>query len=306
MPPSRKATLPNTMANIFNAIRPNGNHLTVPSSPRMAKQFSNSSTSLPPTSLHGKVAVVTGSARSTGAAVAKYLGEQGANVVVNYVNDASLADGVVQAIRSQGKGGAIAVKADTATLEGGQHLLDETMKTFGKIDILVLNAGTWGAKTLAETDEAFFDAQFNTNVKAPLFLAKAAAPLLQSPGGRIIFFSSSLTASSNVTPNALCYLATKGAIEQISRVLAKDLGSRGITVNTISPGPIDTPHFREGKPQGLLDSIARQNPAQRIGEPEDIAPIVGFLASQAAQWVNGQNIRVNGVSAQLPLDFNCR
>ena len=133
-------------------------------------------------------------------------------------------------------------------------------------------------------------------------------------GGRIIFFSSSLTAASStyhpslfelpslnksfctgVTPNALCYLATKGAIEQISRVLAKDLGARGITVNTISPGPVDTPMFREGKPQNIIDSIARQSPSRRLGEPDDIAPLVGFLASQGAQWITGQNIRVNGV-----------
>jgi len=98
-----------------------------------------------------------------------------------------------------------------------------------------------------------------------------------------------------VTPNSLVYLATKGAIEQISRVLAKDLGTRGITVNTVSPGPVDTPQFREGKAQNIIDSISRQSPSKRLGEPEDIAPIVGFLASQAAQWINGQNIRVNGV-----------
>ena len=252
-------------------------------------------------------------------------------MVVNYVADAVAAEEVVQSIRSQGKGGSIAVCADTSTLQGGQHLLDEAVKTFGKIDILVLNAGIMGSKTLAEVDETFFDSHFDINVKAPLFMAKAAAALLPSrkshvhpkkyqikqhvlAGGRIIFFSSSLTAASStyhrslfelyspnksfctgVTPNALCYLATKGAIEQISRVLAKDLGARGITVNTISPGPVDTPMFREGKPQNIIDSIARQSPSRRLGEPDDIAPLVGFLASQGAQWITGQNIRVNGV-----------
>ncbi|KAH9480848.1 Short chain dehydrogenase AgnL6 [Psilocybe cubensis] len=286
--------MPGTVANFFNAVRPNSsnNRLGVPS--KMNKQFSSSSMFLATTSLHGKVAVVTGSSRSIGASIAKCLGDHGANVVVNYVKDAAAADEVVQAIRSQGKGGAIAVKADTSTLEGGQFLLDEAVKTFGKVDILVLNAGVMGSKTLSEIDEAFFDSHFDINVKAPLFMAKAAASILPTPGGRIIFFSSSLTAASTVTPNALCYLASKGAIEQISRVLAKDLGSRGITVNTVSPGPVDTPMFREGKPQSVLDSIAKQNPLRRLGEPDDIAPIVGFLASQAAQWVNGQNIRVNG------------
>ncbi|KAF8182336.1 hypothetical protein BJ912DRAFT_1061807 [Pholiota molesta] len=245
MPPARRPTMTGTISNFFSAVRPsNGDRLAVPTA----------------------VAVVTGSSRSIGAAIARSLGEQGANVVVNYVQDSAAADEVVQAIRSQGKGGAIAIRADTSTLQGGQTLLAEAVKTFGKVDILVLNAGIMGSRTLAE---------------APLFLAKAAASILPSPGGRIIFFSSSLTAASTVTPNALCYLATKGAIEQISRVLAKDLGSRGIT-------------FREGKPQSVLDSIAKQNPSRRLGEPDDIAPIVAFLGSQAAQWITGQNIRVNG------------
>ncbi|KAF8902278.1 hypothetical protein CPB84DRAFT_1846439 [Gymnopilus junonius] len=251
-----------TMASFLNAVRPNGNgtthnRLTVPAPAKMNKAFSASSTFLATTSLLGKVAVVTGSSRGIGAAIAKCLGEHGANVVVNYVNDIEAANDVVQAILSQGKGGAIA---------------------FGRIDILVLNSGIMGSKTLAELDEPFFTSHFDTNVRAPLFMAKAVAPLLPSP----------------VTPNALVYLATKGAIEQISRVLAKDLGARGITVNTISPGPVDTPLFREGKPQSIIDSIAKQNPSRRLGEPDDIAPIVGFLASQAGQWINGQNIRVNG------------
>ena len=112
--------------------------------------------------------------------MAKCLGEHGANVVVNYINDAKAADDVVQSIRSQGKGGAIAVKADASTVEGGQLLLQEALKTFGKVDILVLNAGIAGRRTLAEIDEAFFDAHFCANVKAPLFMAKTAVPLLSS------------------------------------------------------------------------------------------------------------------------------
>ncbi|KAF9474284.1 NAD(P)-binding protein [Pholiota conissans] len=286
-----------TISNFFNAVRPsNGNNsdrLAVPTAAKMNKQVSTSSQMLPLTSLIGKVAVVTGSSRSIGAAIARSLGEQGANVVVNYVNDNKAADEVVQAIRSTGKGGAIAVRADTSTLQGGQLLLDEAVKTFGHIDILVLNAGIMGSKTLAEVDESFFDSHFEINVKAPLFMAKAAAPLLPSRESHTNSIAACIK-NRPVTPNALCYLATKGAIEQISRVLAKDLGSRGITVNTISPGPVDTPQFREGKPQSVLDSIAKQNPSRRLGEPDDIAPVVAFLASQAAQWITGQNIRVNG------------
>jgi len=115
-------------------------------------------------------------------------------------------------------------------------------------------------------------------------------------GGRIIFFSSSLTKASTVLPNALVYVASKGAIEQIARVLAKDLGARSITVNTISPGPVDTPLFREGKSEQQIRFIAGLNPQNRLGLPEEIAPAVAFLASPAAAWVNGQNILVNGVS----------
>ena len=124
------------------------------------------------------VAVVTGSSRSTGAAIAICLGEHGANVVVNYVNDTNAAEEVVRVIRSQGKGGAIAVKADASTIEGGKLILDEAMKTFGRVDILVLNTGIMEARSLESLDEATFNAQFQINVKAPLFLVKAAAPLL--------------------------------------------------------------------------------------------------------------------------------
>ncbi|TFK33618.1 hypothetical protein BDQ12DRAFT_690949 [Crucibulum laeve] len=294
MPPNRKPTL---VSNFLSVVRPNSNNNKLAPPSRYSKTFSASSTALTSTSLLGKVAVVTGSSRSIGAAIAKTLGEHGAHVVVNYVNDSQAADDVVQSIRAQGKGGAIAVKANVGTLEGGQYLLDEAVKAFGRLDILVLNAGVMGSKTISEIDETFYDSHFDTNVKAPLFMAKAAAALIPSPGGRIIFMSSSFTSASAVPANALVYSATKGAIEQISRVLARDLGARGITVNTVSPGAVDTALFREGKSTGVIDFIAKSNPAKRLGEPEDIAPVIAFLASAAAQWVNGQNIRVNGASA---------
>lgn len=127
----------------------------------------------------GKVAIVTGSSRSTGAAIAKALGEQGANVVVNYRYSEDEASKVVQAIRAQGRG-AVAVRADVSTLEGVRHLVNESMRAFGKIDILVLNAGVMKSRPLAEVDEEFFDAHFEFNVKAPLFLVKAASSYLPS------------------------------------------------------------------------------------------------------------------------------
>ncbi|KAF8912446.1 hypothetical protein CPB85DRAFT_1375749 [Mucidula mucida] len=246
------------------------------------------------TSLEGKVAIVTGSSRSIGAAIVRRLAEQGAKVVVNYVNNAQPADELVTEIKAQGKGDAVAIKGDASTIAGGKSIIADTIKAFGQIDILILNAGIMGSKPIADVDEEFFDDHVNSNIKGPVFMAKAVIEHLPAPGGRIMFFSSSLTGATAVLPNALCYVMSKGAIEQVSRVLAKDLGARGMTVNTVSPGPVDTALFRAGKPQKVMDFIASQNPNNRLALPEDIAPMVAFLASPAAQWVNGQNIRVNG------------
>lgn len=205
--PARKATLTSTMANFFGRhTKPDEpmspSHLSPPVPPvpaKYSKQHASSATYLATTSLlgmswlfssfrllgihrpnSGKVAIVTGSSRSTGAAIARCLGEHGAHVVVNYLTDLPAAEEVVRHIRSQGKGGAIAVQADAASMEGGQRLIDETMRTFGRIDILVMNSGLMGSKTLNDLDEPFFDNMFLTNVKAPLFFVKKAAPLLSA------------------------------------------------------------------------------------------------------------------------------
>ncbi|KIK68877.1 hypothetical protein GYMLUDRAFT_188161 [Collybiopsis luxurians FD-317 M1] len=246
------------------------------------------------TSLTNKVAVVTGASRGIGAAIALKLAEEGAKVVINYSSNAQTADNVVQRIKASGKGDAIAIKADTSTVQGGKNLIDETIKRFGSLDILVLNAAIMHNQVLADVDENEFNVHMDLNVKGPLFMSQAAAKHFPPSGGRIIFISTSVTGFSNVGPNYLVYAMTKGAVEQMSRVLAKDLGSKSITVNTVSPGPVDTELFREGKSQKLIDAIAAQNPNNRIGKPEEIATVVAFLASPAAQWVNGQNIRANG------------
>ncbi|KAL0564128.1 hypothetical protein V5O48_017924 [Marasmius crinis-equi] len=244
--------------------------------------------------LAGKVALVTGSSRSIGASIAKRLAQDGANVVVNYASSVDAATEVVDSINAEKQGKAIAIKADVSTIEGGKALLDETVKRLGRLDILVLNAGIMGSKVLNDVDEEFFDQHFNINVRTPLFMTKAAVPLLSAPGGRIMFFSSSLTKASGVLPNALVYVASKGAVEQMSRVLAKDLGGKGITVNTISPGPTDTTLFRNGKPEAAIQAIANQNPSKRLGQADEIAPIISFLSREEASWINGQNILVNG------------
>ncbi|KAL9711375.1 hypothetical protein Ac2012v2_005921 [Leucoagaricus gongylophorus] len=277
------------VSNILHTLLPNSKS----NCPSKKSSSSSSHITMATTSLLGKVAVVTGSSRSIGAATAKALGAAGANVVVNYASNASAAEGVVHDIKATGQGDAIAVKADVSTVEGGKSLVDAAVAKWGRLDVLVLIAGIMGSKPIADVSEDFFDEHIQTNVKAPLFTVKHALQHL-GQGGRIVFISTSLTRFTSILPNALSYVASKGAIEQISRVLAKDLGGRGITVNTISPGPVDTPLFTAGKPQQVIDFIAKQNPNNRLGLPEDIAPAIAFVASPAAQWVNGQNICVNG------------
>jgi len=244
-------------------------------------------------SLDGTVAIVTGSSRSIGAAIVKQLAENGARVVINYLENLQAADELVSAINSNRAGAAIAVQADVSTLAGGEKLLSECLKAFGRIDILVLNAGVMGYRRLEAVDEQFFDSAFNIHVKGPLFLTKAVASHL-STGGRIIFLSSIVTKKSTVLPDAIIQAASKAAIEQCTRVLAKDLGARGVTVNTVSPGPIDTDLFREGQTDHKIHFIANLHPQKRLGLPKDIASLVTFLASPEAAWINGQNIHVNG------------
>jgi len=245
--------------------------------------------------LQGKVALITGSSRSIGAAVAKRLAQDGASVVINYASSEAAAKEVADEINGIRSGAAVTIKADVSTVESCKYLLDETLKAFGKIDILVLNAGIMDLKTFHDVDEKMFDEHFLVNVKGPFFLVQAAEPHLKE-GGRIVFFSSSLAKNSGIVPPYLVYAATKGAVEQLSRVLSKELGAKGITVNTISPGPIDTSLFRKGKSEEFITAIANTHPLKRIGTADEIAPVVAFLASPEASWVNGQNILVNGGS----------
>ncbi|KAG7098799.1 putative secondary metabolism biosynthetic enzyme [Marasmius oreades] len=244
--------------------------------------------------LAGKVALVTGSSRSIGASIAKRLAQDGANVVINYATSADAASEVADEINAGKKGKAVIIQGDVTTLDEGKRVLHETVKQLGRIDFLILSAGLMGSKVMNDVDEDFFDHHMNINVRTPLFMIKEAIPLLPAPGGRIILFSSSLTKASGVLPNALVYLASKGAVEQMSRVLAKDLGGKGITVNTVSPGPTDTTLFRNGKPESVIQFIAAQNPHKRLGHPDEIAPIIAFLCNPEAGWINGQNILVNG------------
>ncbi len=241
-------------------------------------------------SLAGKVAIVTGASRGIGRAIALKLAEQEASITVNYAGNAQKAQEVVAEIEKLGSK-AIAVQADISKVIEIQKLFDQTIETFGKVDILVNNAGAIVYKPITEVTEAEFDKIFAVNVKGTYFACQQAAHHMQD-GGRIINFSSTTTAM--MLPTYSAYVGTKGAVEQITRIVAKELGSRGITVNAISPGPTDTELFRQGKTEEQINRLAQASALGGLGQVQDIADVVAFLASDEARWITGQNIRVNG------------
>jgi 3-oxoacyl-[acyl-carrier protein] reductase len=238
----------------------------------------------------GKTALVTGASRGIGKAIALKLGAMGFCVAVNYVNDETAAASAVAEIEAGG-GSAVAVRADIGNVDEVRTLFDRTLSRYGRLDILVNNAGVRLFKPMAAVTEAEYDAIFDTNVKGVFFACQLAARHM-ADGGRIINISSSVTRvlMANYGP----YAATKGAVEQMTRALAKELGHRGITVNSISPGPTDTELFREGKSREEIDEFARQTALGRIGIPADIADVVSLLVSKEAGWITGQNICTNG------------
>jgi len=243
--------------------------------------------------LAGKVALITGSSKGIGRATALELASQGAKVVINYSSSAKEADEVVKQI---GSDNAIAVKADVSSIPALEELVNKTVERFGKIDILIPNAGILPMKDLETTSEEDFERCFAVNVKGVYFLVQKAVPHM-APSSRVILLSSTLTHISSITPNYLLYVASKGAIEQMTRVLAKDLGRKGITVNAVAPGPTATDMFMAGKPEALVNMMKGMNPFNRLGSPEDVASVMGFIASERSGWVSGQVIKVNGATA---------
>ena len=242
--------------------------------------------------LTGKVALVTGASKGIGAEIAKSLAAEGASVVVNYASSKAGADAVVQAITKAG-GKAVAVGGDVSKAAQAKALVDATISAFGKLDILVNNSGVYKFGAIEEFDDAHFDNHFNINVRGNLLVTQAAVKHLPE-GGSIINIGSGV--SRLTPPQSVIYTATKGALDAITGVLAKELGPRKIRVNSINPGIVETEGTHSGNIIGSeLDTfLVSQTPLGRIGHVDDIAPVAVFLASDDARWVTGETIIVSG------------
>ena len=237
-----------------------------------------------------KVAIVTGSSRGIGAAIAERLAHDGFAVVVNYSGNAAPAHALVDKITQQG-GSAVAVQADVSDSAAVRQLFKTTLDTFGGVDVLVNNAGIMALAPLGDTDDATFDRLLAINVKGTFNTLREATKHLRD-GGRIVNFSSSVTAL--LQPTYSIYAATKAAVEAMTSVLAKELRGRNITINAVAPGPTATDLFLNGKPQEVIDRLAKLAPLERLGEPADIAAVVSFLSGPDGAWINGQTLRANG------------
>ncbi|WP_163340186.1 SDR family oxidoreductase [Desulfopila sp. IMCC35008] len=242
------------------------------------------------TILNGKVAVVTGGSKGIGRAISGRLAELGASVVVNYASGLKEAGETVREIEDGG-GIAIAVQADMCRAHDVAALFERTDNTFGRLDILVNNAGMLLNQTIYDLTEEDFDAIVALNIKGVFFCCREAAHRMVD-GGRIINISSTVTRM--LLPTYGLYAATKGAVDQLTRVLAKELGSRRITVNSLSPGPVDTELFRRGKSEEQIQGMAAMAALGRIGTPADIADAVSLLVREESSWISGQNIGANG------------
>lgn len=237
-----------------------------------------------------KAAIITGASRGIGANLAYKLAADGFAVVVNYNSSAQAAETIVSDITASG-GSAIAVAANVGARDGIPHLFDAAKTAFGGVDVLVNNAGVMSGSPIANTDDDAFEHQVAINLGGVFRGMRSAASQLRD-GGRIISFSSSVVGLYQ--PNYGVYAATKAAVEALTHILAKELGPRGITVNTVAPGPVATDFFLNGKSDELIQNIIAMNPFKRLGEPDDISNVVRFLASEHGGWINGQTIRANG------------
>jgi 3-oxoacyl-[acyl-carrier protein] reductase len=237
-----------------------------------------------------RVAIVTGASGGIGTAIADRLSRDGFTVVVNYAGNASAAEALVAKIEAAG-GRAVAAEANISDPAAVSRMFDMAETGFGGVDVLVNNAGVMTLATIADSDDAMFDRQIAINLKGTFNTLREAAKRLHD-GGRIINLSSSVVGL--LQPTYGIYAGTKAAVEAMTSILAKELRGRNITVNAIAPGPTATKLFLDGKPQDLIDRLAKLAPLERLGQPEDIASAVSFLAGPDGAWINGQTLRANG------------
>ncbi|MFS2155807.1 SDR family NAD(P)-dependent oxidoreductase [Pseudomonas sp. Pseusp122] len=240
--------------------------------------------------LEGKIAVVTGASKGIGAGIAKAFGAQGATVVVNYVSSKADADAVVAQIRHQG-GKAVGIQADMSRIKDVVRLFDTVRADYGTLDILVNNAGVAIFQMIEDLTEEAFHQQFNVNVLGYLLAVREAMKLL-SPSASIINISSILSTDPYLASSV--YSATKGAVDTLTLALARELGPRGIRVNSILPGHTNTPATADNFAGEFGEKLIAGTPLGRFGEPEDIAPLAVFLASADSHWVTGESIRASG------------
>ena len=237
-----------------------------------------------------RVAIVTGASGGIGAAVSERLAKDGFTVVVNYAGNAATADVLVARIEAAG-GRAVAAKADISDAAAVARMFDSAGTAFGGVHVLINTAGIMNLAPIKDSDDALFDRHVAVNLKGTFNTLREAARRLRD-GGRIVNFSSSVT--SLLQPTYGVYAATKAAVEAMTSILAKELRGRNITVNAIAPGPTATKLFLDGKPQEVIDHLAKMAPLERLGQPQDIADAVAFLAGPDGAWINGQTLRANG------------
>jgi 3-oxoacyl-[acyl-carrier protein] reductase len=239
---------------------------------------------------NGKVAIVTGSSRGIGAAIAERLAADGFTVVINYAGSAAEAEALAGKIERAG-GRATTAQADVSNSSAVSRMFDMVDAAFGGVDVLVNNAGIMRLASLADSDDALFDSHVAINLKGTFNTLREASRRLRN-GGRIINLSSSQVGLLHPTYGV--YAATKAAVQAMTHVLAKELRGRNITVNAIAPGPTATKLFLDGKPKEVIDQLTKLAPLERLGDPTDIAAAVSFLAGPDGSWINGQVLRANG------------
>jgi 3-oxoacyl-[acyl-carrier protein] reductase len=250
--------------------------------PFMQEQSSNRGNS--------RVAIVTGGSRGIGRAIALRLAKDGFDLIVNYAGNESSATEVVREIGDAG-GRACAVQANVSVAGDVERLYAQAQREFGRVDVVVNSAGVMSVAKIADGNVEAFDNMIATNLRGTYLMMGQAAKVLPD-GGRFIAFSSSVIAKN--FPGYGAYIASKAGVEGLVRVFANELRGRNVTVNAVAPGPVATEMFFHGKSPELVDQIAKQAPLERLGEPDEIANVVSFLAGPEGRWINAQVLRVNG------------